>query len=70
MLDDAEASLDEVSLAVECEVAIAFDVAISLRRDDDLDETCRQAINEAVGVITLVAEQGFRLDKPPAPPLA
>ena len=63
MLDDAEEPLNEVTLAVEREVAFAFDCPIGLWRDDHVDDTRRQAVNEAVRVITLVAEQGLRLDK-------
>jgi hypothetical protein len=63
MLDYTEETLDEIALAIEREIAIAFHFPICLRRDDDLDRTRSQAVNEVIGVIALVCEQSSRLDR-------
>jgi hypothetical protein len=62
MLDCVEEPFDEVTLAVEREIAIAFDLAIGFWRDDDLDRTYFQALDEVIGVITLVCKEGFGFD--------
>ena len=63
MLDYAEESLDEIALAIEREIAIAFHFPICFRRDDDRDRAGSQAVNEVIGVITLVCQQGPWLDR-------
>jgi len=63
VFDDIEETLYEVAFAIECEVAIAFDAAIRFGRDHHLDRTRRQAVDEVIGVISLVGQQGLRLDK-------
>ena len=63
MFDYIEETLDEIAFAVEREIAIAFEAAIGFGRDDYLDPARRQAIDEAIGVISFVGEQGFGLDK-------
>ena len=62
MLDGIEETLDEIAFAVEREVAIAFDLAVRFGRDHRLDGALFEAGNEAIGVITLVAEKGSGLD--------
>ncbi len=63
MLDYIEEPLDEVALGIEREVAIAFDLAICFGRNDRLDGARFQVLDKAVGVITLVGEEGFGLHK-------
>ena len=58
MLDYTEEALDEIALAIEREVAIAFHFPIRFRRDDHLDRARRQALDETIGVISLVGEKG------------
>ena len=62
MLDGIEETLDKITLGVECEVAGSFDFSVGFWRDDRLDGTYLKAGDEAVGIISLVAEQGFGLD--------
>lgn len=62
MLDGIEEPLDEIAFAVEREVAGTFDFAVRFRRDDRLDGAPFEAGDEAVGVITFVAEKGSGLD--------
>ena len=64
MLDYTEETLDEIALAIEREVAIAFHFPIRFRRDDDLDRSRDQAVSEVICVITLVCEQSSGLDQP------
>ena len=63
MLDCAEEPFDQVTLAVKREVATALDFPVRFRGDDDADRARCQAVNEVIGVIPLVAEQGVWLDK-------
>ena len=53
LFDELEESFDQIAFGVEGEIAIAFDFAIRLRRDDRLDD--------AVGVVAFVAEKGVGL---------
>ena len=62
MLDDIEEALDEIALAIEREVAFAFDRAIGFRRDDRHDGAHAEALDEAVAVVALVGEERFGLD--------
>ena len=54
-------TLDEVALGVEGEVAIASDLAVRLWRHDRLDGSGFEALDKGVGVVALVAEEGFGL---------
>jgi hypothetical protein len=63
MLDYTEESLDEIALAIEREIAIAFHFPICFRRDDDLDRARSQAVNEVIRVIALVCQQSPWLDR-------
>ena len=62
VLDGIEEPLDEIALAVEREIAVAFDPAVRFRRDHGFDGTHFQNLDEAVAVVTLVAEERCRLD--------
>ena len=62
MLELIEKSLDEISLAVEGEVALALDDAVGLGRNDRCDSPRLQKLDQGVCVISLVAEEGLRID--------
>ena len=61
LFDELKETLDEVAFGVEGEVAIASDLAVRLWRDDWLDGSHFEALDEGVGVVALVAEVGFGL---------
>ncbi len=61
MFDNVEESFDKVALAVERKVTWALDLPVRLGRDDDRDAACFEIVDEAVGIIALVAEKGSRL---------
>src|SRR5258708_798441 len=61
LFDELKETLDEVAFGVEGEVAIASDLAVRLWRDDRLDGSHFEALDEGVGVVALVAEEGFGL---------
>ena len=61
LFDELKETLDEVALGVEGEVAIASDLAVRLWRNDRLYGSHFEALDEGVGVVTLVAEEGFGL---------
>ena len=61
LFDELKETLDEVALGVEGEVAIASELAIRFWRDDRLDGSRLEALDEGTGVAALVAEEGFGL---------
>ena len=62
LLDDVEEALDQVSFAVECEIAGSLGLAVRFRRDDRLDASQFEALDEAVCVIALVGEDRLYFD--------
>ena len=62
VLDGIEDPLDEIALAVEGKIAVPFDRAVGFRRDHRFDGAPFQAVDEAVTVVTLVAEECCVLD--------
>src|ERR1019366_4957524 len=62
VLDGVEESLDEIALAVERKIAVSFDLAVGFRRDHRFDGAPFQAVDEAVAVVALVAEERCGLD--------
>ena len=62
MFDDIEESLDEIALAVEREIAVPFELAVRFRRYHRFDGARFQALDEAVAVVALVAEERRGLD--------
>ena len=62
VLDDIEEPLDEIALAVEGKIAVSFDLAVRFQRDHRFDGAHFQALNEAVAVVSLVAEECCGLD--------
>ena len=61
LFESIEETLDEVAFGVEGEVAIASDLAVRFWRDDRLDGSHFEALDEGVGVVALVAKEGFGL---------
>ena len=61
LFDELKETLDEVALGVEGEVAIASELAIRFWRDDRLDGSRLEALDEGTGVVAFVAEEGFGL---------
>lgn len=61
LFDELKETLDEIAFGVEGEVAIACDLAVRLWRDDRLDGSPFEGLDEGVGVVALVAEEGFGL---------
>ena len=59
LFDKLKEALDQVALGVEGEVAIARDLTVRFWRNDRLDGAHVEALDEGVGVIALVAEEGF-----------
>jgi len=62
LLEIIEEALDEIAFGVKREIAVAFDLAVRLGRDDRADFARLYALDEAIGVVTLVAEHGFGFD--------
>src|SRR5574340_1118730 len=61
LFDELKETLDEVAFGVEGEVAIASALAVRLWRDDRLDGSHFETLDEGVGVIALVAQESFGL---------
>ena len=61
LLDVIEEALDQIALAVESIIAIAFDFPIGFWRDDGDAGAQFKAVNEAAGVIAFVSQKGFGL---------
>jgi hypothetical protein len=62
VLELIEEPLDEVTFAIEREVARPLDLAISFGWDDRSDSALSEGVDERVGVVGLVANQGLRVD--------
>jgi hypothetical protein len=62
LFDKIEEALDQITLAIKREVAIAFDRSIGFWRDNRLDGAYFEALDEGIGVITLVGKEGLGLD--------
>src|SRR5262245_50327909 len=58
VLDLIEEALNEVALAVECEVAVADFFSVGLRRNDRRDVARFEPLEERVGVVALVSNHG------------
>jgi len=61
VLNFIEEALDEVALAVECEIAIALGLSIGFGGNYGRDFSLRKAIDERISVVGLVCDQGFRI---------
>ena len=62
LFEEVEETLDEIAFGVEREVASARRLAVGLAGDYRLDAAHGQGFDEAVGVVTLVGDDGLRLD--------
>jgi hypothetical protein len=61
VLNFVEEALDEVALAVKCEIAIAFGLSVGFGGNYGRDFSLRKAIDERISVVGLVSDQGFRI---------
>ena len=61
LFDELKEAFDEVAFGVEGEVAIAGDFAVRLWRDNRLDRSDFEALDEGVRIVAFVAEEGFGL---------
>jgi hypothetical protein len=59
VLNFIEEALDEVALAVKCEIAIAFGLSVGFAANYRRDFSRRKAIDEQIGVAGLVCDQGL-----------
>ena len=62
LLELIEEALDEISFAVECEVACARSLAVGLGWDDRGDLALDEDADEWIGVVSFVADQGIWVD--------
>lgn len=62
VFDSIEETFDEIAFGVKREVAGALNPAVGLGRDDRDDAAHLEAADEAVGIVSLVGDHGFRLD--------
>jgi len=62
VFDDIEKSFNEIALAIKREVAFTLDFVIGFRWNDHLDAALLKALDVAVGIIALVAQQRSSLD--------
>jgi hypothetical protein len=62
VLELIEEALNKVTLAVEREVARPLDLAVGFGWDDGSDSALGESVNERVGIVALVADQGIWLD--------
>src|SRR5271166_4474123 len=62
LLELVEEALDEIALTVEGEIGFARLAAIGFRGDDGRDATLLERLDQRVGVIALIGENGFGLD--------
>jgi hypothetical protein len=63
VLQFVEEALDEVALAVEGEVRRPRLLAVGLRRDDRRDSPLLERLDERVGVVALVGDDGVGLKR-------
>ena len=54
-------ALDEIAFAVECEVAIPRGLAVSLWGNDRGDLAPIERVDQRIGIVSLVADQGLRI---------
>ena len=61
VLNLVEEALDEVTFAVECEIAIALGLSVGFGGNYRRDFSLRKAIDERISVVGLVCDQGLRI---------
>ena len=59
VLEFIEETLDEIALAIERKVASPRHLSVSLRRDHRGDLSLCESIEQCIGIVSLVAEQGL-----------
>ena len=62
MLELVEEALDTIALLVEIDVVDPLNVAVTLRRDNDLGTGLSNPVCKVVGIVTLVGDGGFDLN--------
>ena len=62
MLEFVEEALDEVAFAIEREVAMPRRFAIGFWGNHRGDASLRERVRQRIGVVSLVAKQGTRID--------
>ena len=61
MLDFVEEALDEIALAIEREITIALHLAVGLWRNHWNDCPLIERIDQLIGVVSLIADEGARI---------
>ena len=61
VLDFVEEALDEIALAIEHEITIALHLAVGLWRDHWNDCPPIERVDQRIGVVSLVADEGARI---------
>jgi hypothetical protein len=61
VLNFMEEALDEVALAVTCEIAVAFDRSVGFGGNYGRDFSLGKALDQRISVVGLVCDQGFRI---------
>ena len=62
LFEDVEETLDEIAFGVKRKITFAAHFAVGFGRDHRLDTAHGQGFDEAVGVVTLVGDEGLRLN--------
>jgi hypothetical protein len=62
VLEFIEEAFDQITFAIECEVAVPRDLAIGLWRNHRGDLAPVESIDQQIGVVRLVTDQGLRID--------
>ena len=63
MLDFVEEALDEIALAIKHEITVARHLAVGLWRDHWNDGPPIEAVDQRIGVVSLVADEGARISR-------
>ena len=63
MLDFVEEALDEIALAIEREITIALHLAVGLWRNHWNDCPLIERVDQPIGVVSLVADEGARISR-------
>jgi hypothetical protein len=58
VLEFIEEALDKVTLAIEREIASARELSVGLRRDHRGDSAPVERVDQRIGIISLISEQG------------
>src|SRR4029077_20463653 len=61
VLNLIEKALDEVALTVEREIALSLGLAVGFWGNDRRDFPLCKAVDQRIGIVSLVCDQGFRI---------